>query len=184
RSYVIVTDRSGSMITPDGAGTRWDSARKAVEQLVEKVLHYDLDGSVPLFLFDHEVESIGDCTSPSQVLSVFKDYPPRRGTTNLAAALETVLSKYAGKNRSNYENVPGLTVIVILDGSTDDNEAVKTVMRKYADPANGFCMNHTDIAISFCQVGNDPGATAFLKELDEGVAGKPDICDTLCDEKL
>ena len=184
RSYAIVIDRSGSMTTGDGSGTRWDSAKKAVEQLVGKVLEYDLDGSVPLYLFDHEVESVGDCTSPSQVLSVFNDYPPRRGTTNLAPCLETVLGKYAGNQRENYENIPGLTVVVILDGTTDNNQAVRDVMKKYADPANGFCASHTELAISFVQIGNDPGATAFLKELDEGVAGKPDICDTLLDNDL
>jgi hypothetical protein len=184
RSYAIVIDRSGSMVTPDGAGTRWDSAKKAVEQLVGKVLEYDLDGSVPLFLFDHEVESVGDCTSPSQVLSVFNDYPPRRGTTNLAPCLDMVLGKYAGNKRENYENIPGLTVIVILDGETDDNQAVKNVMCKYADPANGFCASHTEIAVSFVRIGDDPGAKAFLEELDEGVAGKPDICDTCCDDQI
>ena len=184
RSYVFCIDRSGSMMTPDGAGTRWDSAQRAVEQLVGKVLEFDLDGSVPLYLFDYETEFVGDCVSPSQVLSVFKDLPPRRGTTNLAPCLDTVLGKYAGKNKENYENVPGLTVVVLLDGETDSNQAVKDVMRKYADPANGFCASHVEISIAFVQLGDDPGATAFLKELDEGVAGLPDICSTCKDEKL
>lgn len=179
RQYCILIDRSGSMSwdDPTTSTSRWESARKAVEKIVEKCFVYDCDHKVPVFLFDNDVDFVGECTDSQQVMSIFKSYKPR-GSTDLAKGLNALLEEYAGRQRPNYEVCPGLTVVVILDGMADDKEAVKDVMRKYSDPANGYCSNHTQIAISFLQIANDPGATAFLKELDEGVLGKPDICDT------
>lgn len=157
RQYVLIVDRSGSMSWPDVGGgcCRWESAQKAVEKIVEKVFVYDSDGKVPLYLFDHEVEFVGECVSSSQVCSIFTDYKPR-GTTDLAKCLETAMETYVGKNRNNGAIVPGSTFIVILDGATDDSDAVKAVLRKFADPANGFVTNHTQVAVSFVQIGDIP----------------------------
>jgi hypothetical protein len=183
RQYVIIVDRSGSMGCPDGRGTRWDSAGKAVEKLVETVFKYDTDHIVPLYLFDDKVEFIGECTKTSQVTNIFKTYGPR-GTTDLAKCLDEALKTYSGTKRPNYEIVPGTTFIVILDGSSDDNEAVKTVIRHYAEPQNGYIANHTQIAISFIQIGDDSGATRFLQDLDDNMKGGPDIVDTKKDDIL
>lgn len=183
RQYVFCIDRSGSMGWQDGRVTRWDSARRAVEKLAETVFEYDVDHSVPLYLFDHEVEFVGECTKSSQVVDVFKSYQPR-GTTDLAQCLEVAMEEYCGRNRCNYEVCPGTTFIVVLDGCADDKEAVKKVLRKFADPANGYVANHTQVAVSFLQIADDPGAAAFLQELDEGFAGTPDIVDTKKDDIL
>lgn len=183
RQYVLICDRSGSMSWPDGNTTRWESARKAVDKIVETVFKYDVDGSVPLYLFDDQVEFVGECVNSGQVVSVFNNYQPR-GKTDLAGCLDVAMKTYLGKNRSNFGTVPGTTFIVILDGDADDRGAVKDVIRKYADPANGYIENHTMAAISFVQIADDPGATAFLKDLDDGVIGTPDICDFKCDNFL
>ncbi|CAM9236409.1 unnamed protein product [Ectocarpus sp. 8 AP-2014] len=177
RQYAVLIDRSGSMGWSDDSTTRWETARKAVEKIVEKCFVYDTDHKVPVYLFDDKVEFVGECTDSSQVVSIFNNYQPR-GTTDLAQCLEVAMEEYAGRKRSNFETCPGSTFIVVLDGSTDDNDAVKRVLKKFADPANKYCENHTQIAVSFLQVGRDPGASAFLKELDEGFAGTPDIVDT------
>lgn len=168
---------------PDGSTTRWESARKAVEKMAETVFKYDIDHSIPLYLFDDKVEFVGELTKSSQVVEVFKNYEPR-GTTNLAQCLEVALEEYAGSKRPNYEVCPGTTFIVVLDGCADDKDAVKRVLRKFSDPANGYVANHTQLAISFLQIADDPGATAFLKELDDGFIGTPDICDTKKDDIL
>ena len=181
RKYSIIIDRSGSMATGDGFGkTRWDSARKAVEKLVDAVFKYDDDGRVPLYLFDDQVEFVGECTSSSQVKGVFESYKPR-GTTKLAECLDLAMKTYLPKNRSDSEFLPGSTFIVILDGTCDNKEAVKTVIRHYADPASGYIKSHTDAAISFLRIGDDPGAIQFLQELDDGSPEYPDIIDTKAD---
>jgi hypothetical protein len=71
---------------------------------------------------------------------------------------------------------PGTTFLVLLDGSADDEEAVISTLKYYANPSNGFVENHTQIAVSFIHIGNDARATKFLETLDNTI--QPDICDT------
>lgn len=183
RQYVLICDKSGSMASRDGDSTRWESARLAVEKLVEKMFIYDTDGKVPLYLFDNNVEFVGECTSAGQVAKVFNDYQPG-GTTDLGKCLEIAMSTYVGKKRQNWSIVPGTTFVVILDGDADDRQTVKDVIIKYSDPANNFIEHHSNIALTFIQIGDDKGATAFLKELDDKMMGTPDVCDTAKDNEL
>lgn len=181
RQYVIIVDKSGSMGERDGEGTRWDSARKAVENMIDVIFTYDIDHSVPLYLFDTNPIFIGEVTKPGQVLKVFREYHPG-GTTGLGKVLKMALETYAGTNRPNYEVVPGTTFIVLLDGGADDPEEVYNVLKYYADPNNGYVTNHTQIAVSFVQIGDDKAASDFLKRLDDDI--EPDIADFKKDDIL
>ena len=184
RQYVLIIDQSGSMSWPDKRNTtRWESARRAVEKLVETIFKYDVDHTVPLYLFNDKVTFVGECTDSSQVIEVFDSHRPG-GTTDLAKCLDVAIEEYAGRKRPNYEVVPGTTFIIVLDGCADDKEAVKRTVRKVADPANGYVANHTQVALSFLRIADDPEAKRFLKELDEGFCGVPDICDTKEDDIL
>jgi Mg-chelatase subunit ChlD len=182
RQYVLVVDRSYSMTTPDGRGTRWTSACSAVQKLIGAMFMHDVDNCVPVYVFDHETTFVGECTDARDVLNVFKEIQPR-GSTDLAGALCVAMEAYTGARRPNYAVVPGTTFVVIIDGATDDNEAVKRVLQRFADPANGYVTNHTQIAVSFIQIGDDAGATRFLQDLDDNL--KPlDIVDTKKDDIL
>jgi hypothetical protein len=183
RQYVIIIDRSGSMSTPDGLrpGTRWTSAEKAVENMIDTIFRYDVDHSIPLYIFDHEVIFLGEVTNSSQIKGVFKEFKPR-GTTGLNEALKEALETYAGAKRPNYEVVPGTTFIVLLDGGANDETAVFNTLNYYANPKSGYVTNHTQIAISFIQIGDDPSATRFLKKLDDEI--EPDIVDAKKDDLL
>lgn len=185
RQYVLIIDKSGSMETADPGvdqgPTRWDSARRAVENFIDTIFKYDIDHTIPVYLFDTSPKFLGEVQKPGQVLKIFKEYKPG-GTTNLADVLEEALEEYAGRKRPNYEVVPGTTFIVLLDGSADDEKAVFKVIQKYADPKNGYVSNHTQIAISFIQIGDDESATKFLQQLDDSI--EPDICDTKKDDIL
>ncbi len=183
RQYVIIVDRSGSMGANDSPNgdTRWDSARKAVEKMIDTVFQYDIDHTVPLYIFDNEVIFLGEVKDSNQVKAVFKEYKPR-GTTGLNGALKEALGTYAGTKRANYEVVPGTTFIVLLDGGADDPDGVFKTLKYYADPASGYISNHTQIAVSFIQIGDDVSATKFLKKLDDEI--EPDICDAKKDNIL
>jgi hypothetical protein len=55
---------------------------------------------------------------------------------------------------------------VILDGSPNDKEVGENAVKRttpFADPVNGYIDNHTQIAVSFVQIGDDVQATRFLK---------------------
>lgn len=185
RQYVICVDRSGSMGFKDKeqGRTRWKSAKMAVETLLPVIFKHDADGSVPLYLFDSNVTFVGECTDPQQVAEVFDSYQPG-SSTNLAACLEEAMGTYLGSKRPNYEVVPGTTFIVLLDGGADDPDKVKAILKKYADPKNGFVANHTQAAVSFVQIADDPGATNFLQDLDNMQPPETDICDTCKDDVI
>lgn len=184
RQYVICVDKSGSMSFNDKNGrTRWISAKMAVEALIPIIFKYDADGSVPLYLFGSDVDFVGECTNPQQVAEVFDKYQPG-GTTNLSACLESAMGTYLGTKRANYEVVPGTTFIVLLDGGADDPAKVKEILRKFADPKNGFVANHTQAAVSFVQIADDAGATKFLQDLDDMEPPETDICDSKRDDLL
>lgn len=183
RQYVIIIDKSGSMDCPDktSGSTRWVAARNAVEKMIDVIFKYDIDHTVPLYLFDSSPTFVGEVQKPGQVLKIFKDYKPS-GSTGLDHVLEMTLNEYAGKNRPNYEVVPGTTFIVLLDGLADNENNVFQVLRKYSDVKNGYITNHTQIAVSFIQIGDDESATKFLQRLDNEI--EPDICDTKKDDIL
>ncbi|ACH46899.1 putative von Willebrand factor [Feldmannia species virus] len=180
RQFVLLIDRSGSMGWPDGDDkTRWERAKEVTKALVPSLFKYDVDKSIPLFLFDSEVSFVGECTNASQIETVFTEYQPGT-TTNLSGALEQAMEMYLGSKRVNYEVVPGTTFIVLLDGGADNPDEVVQVLQKYADPANGYISNHTQAAVSFVQIADDISATMFLRSLDEL---KPlDIVDTKKDD--
>lgn len=110
-----------------------------------------------MYLFDDQVEFVGECVNSSQVKGVFETYQPR-GTTKLDKCLNMARKEYSGTQRPNYKVIPGTTYTVILDGTADNNEGEKTVLHHFADPANGYIENHTQIAVRFIQIDDCPDA--------------------------
>ena len=191
RQYVLLIDKSGSMQTPDRdgglRGDRWGAAEKAVKGLVDAMFKNDMDHKVPTYLFGHNVETIGELTDSNQVMLLFKEHGPDGRNTNLSGALKIALDDHIGKNRNNYEVVPGTTLVVITDGAPNYEHKVKEVLQEYANPDNGYIQNDEELAITFIQIGDDAGAREFLKSMDKGWSfdgRKMDICDTKKDDDL
>lgn len=191
RQYVLLIDKSASMQSYDSDGgyrkDRWGAAEIACKGLVKAMFENDMDHKIPTYLFGHKVETIGELTNENQVMELFSQHEPDGRNTNLSDALETALNEHIGSVRNNYEVVPGTTVVVITDGAPNYRERVKNVIKRYADPSNGFIKNDTELAISFIQLGDDSGATSFLEEMDKGWyfnSNKMDICDTKKDDSL
>jgi hypothetical protein len=84
-----------------------------------------------------------------------------------------LLRKKAGKTKAN-----GEMLLIVTDGQpSDEKEVSKEIVNftKSLDNGDG------EYAISFIQVGKDPGASAFLKRLDDDLVSqgaKFDIVDT------
>lgn len=61
---------------------------------------------------------------------------------------------------------------------------MKKLLKKYADPKNGYVSNHTQAAVSFVRIADDPGAIKFLEELDNMEPPETDICDSQADDLI
>jgi uncharacterized protein with von Willebrand factor type A (vWA) domain len=173
RNYTLILDKSGSMSTPDcGGKSRWYYAKESTLALARKCEQLDPDG-ITVYAFSGRFRRYDNVTA-SRVEQIFMENDPI-GTTNLAGVLQDAINHHF-QHRSTSQ--AGETILVVTDGEPDDRKAVIEVIIQ----ATQKMERDEELAISFIQVGNDAGATAFLKALDdqlEGVGAKFDICDTI-----
>ena len=165
--FIAVVDASGSMATDDMSGgrSRWKAMQETAEQFLRDISKIDSDG-IGLVVFSGSSVDSFDNVNVSKVTEVFQNRNPR-SSTPLAEALTAAL-KLAGKSdKKDF-------IIVFTDGVPDDEVAAARVIREAANK------QETDDALTilFVQVGNDAAATAYLKKLDDQLAGcKFDIVD-------
>jgi hypothetical protein len=175
RDYTLILDKSGSMSTTDQGGkSRWDYVQESTLAIARKCEQLDPNG-ITLYTFSGRFRRYDNVTA-SRVSQVFQENDPL-GSTNLAAVLQDATNNYFQRKASGQTTI-GETLLVITDGEPDDRRAVIDVIIRATEKME----NDAELAISFIQVGNDAGATTFLKALDdqlESVGAKFDICDTI-----
>jgi uncharacterized protein with von Willebrand factor type A (vWA) domain len=181
RDYTLIVDKSGSMMTPEGTGskTRWSSAEESTFALAAKCEQLDADG-ITVYLFSGRFKRYENVTS-AKVAQIFQENEPS-GRTDLASVLQDAVNHYF-QNKASGQAKSGETILVITDGEPDDRKAV---MRVIID-ATRQMERDEELAISMIQVGNDTQATRFLKALDdelEGVGAKFDIVDTITIDEM
>lgn len=165
--FIIVVDRSGSMGIEDMSGgrSRWKYMQETAATFARDMGKIDSDGLGLVVFGGSSIESF-DGVNADKINEIFAGREPRGGTP-LAEAL-TAAFKLAGKSdKKDF-------IIVFTDGEPDDKAAAAKVI---IDQANS---QETDDActILFVQVGRDPGATAFLRKLDDDLtSAKFDIVD-------
>lgn len=175
RDYTLIIDKSGSMATKDQPGqrSRWAAARESTEAFARRCEELDPDG-LTLYVFASKFRRY-DRVTADRVSAVFVENEPCGGT-DLAAVLDHSFDAYFQRKGSG-ESRPE-TVLVVTDGAPDDEKAVmKSVIRAAKRVQRG-----DELAVSFIQIGNDPGARKFLKILDDEMvrAGAPfDIVTTV-----
>jgi von Willebrand factor type A domain len=180
RDYTLILDKSGSMSVADQGGkSRWLYAQESTLALARKCDQLDPDG-ITLYTFSGRFKRYDNVTA-NRVDQIFLENDPV-GTTNLAAVLQDALNNFfqrraVGDTAQSGEK-GGETLLVVTDGEPDDRRAVIDIIINATQKLD----RDEELAILFIQVGNDAGATAFLKALDdqlEGVGAKFDICDTI-----
>ena len=173
RDYVIAIDRSGSMGTPHKGGkSRYQYAQEQTEALARKCAEFDSDG-IDVYVFNNTVKSFHGVT-PDKVSQIFKENEPGGGTaTDLV--LKAVFDRYfEAKGKGSAKPV---TLIVITDGEPNDKSAVARTIVEATKKIDA----DEELAVTFIQAGDDPGARAFLEALDndlQGQGAKFDIVDT------
>lgn len=166
--FIVVIDKSGSMGEPNKPGstvTRWEAVQESAMTFVRDVEKFDSDG-LGMVLFSGAGVSSNDGVTGDKIREVFAQHSPR-GSTPLAEALTAALALAGKSDKKDF-------IVVFTDGVPDDRAAAAKVI------ADASHKQETDDALTilFVQVGNDSGAAAYLKSLDDDLKGcKFDIVD-------
>jgi len=174
RDYILAVDASSSMgVQMSNGQTRWATVAEAAFGLAQAIEQFDPDG-IQVYTFASLIKEHGSATAQT-VADLFSKNKPF-GSTNLAGLLNTVLlQKWVPE-------VP-TTLIVITDGQPDDKAAAAQSLVA----ATKKMQSDDQLAITFVQVGDDPGATNFLKFLDDelmGLGAKFDVVDTFPSDRF
>lgn len=174
---IFLIDDSGSM-----AGSSWRQTSDALRTILPICTAHDKDGVDVHFLNTPTSPTFSGLKNPADVERVFSRVRPRGATptgTRLLALLKPYLLKL---ERVGPDAVKPINIIVITDGApTDDVESVIVSTAKKLDKLD---VPAWQVGIQFFQVGNEPGAAAALKELDDDLANLHggdvrDIVDTV-----
>jgi hypothetical protein len=186
----ILLDRSGSMEDrdPGMTTTRWQQGQKTVKDLAVASQTIDDDG-ITVGCFDNEFH-VEENTTPEAVDRIFSKIRPR-GSTNTAGALSQRLDAYferrdgkkVTKKVGGFLGVGGkevtevvkpekpakpVIILVYTDGCPDSQSALENVIISATKKMN----SQDEVAIVFMQCGFASSATAFLKQLDDGLEAK------------
>ena len=181
RDFVLVIDSSGSMGTADqrGGRTRWEAAKESTIALANKAAKYDPDG-LTLFTFAGKHRRFDNVLDSQKVSQIFEEVDPN-GSTNLDGVLDDVFSSYLARKTQGSTKPNGEIAVIITDGQPDDQTAVKKRIIDFSQKLD----KDEEYGILFVQVGNDPGARAFLKALDDDLTkAKFDIVDAITMDEM
>lgn len=181
RDFTIIIDRSGSMATRESNGkSRWEICQETTFALASKVEKFDPDG-LTLYTFASKFNKKDNVTS-DKVKQVFLENDPN-GSTALHLVLKDAFDSFLSRKKAGQLKENGEIIIVVTDGEPDDKEAVaKEIIRV----TKGMDKDE-ELGILFAQVGNDGGARAFLKSLDDDLekrGAKFDAVDTMTFEDI
>ncbi|KAJ7828152.1 hypothetical protein B0H14DRAFT_2812566 [Mycena olivaceomarginata] len=191
---VILVDDSGSMTTAVRKNkTRWNEAGEALATLAETAQLYDKDG-IDIYFLNNKTEAHN-----------IKVYSLPAGATPTGERLDQILKPHlliledaqikpdgTPIDKNSGQIIKAINFIVITDGaSTDDPKyTIIDAATRLKDLRN---LSLTQVSLSlafryecdvidldrnpFVQIGNDPGATRALQELDDDLAKDKNIRD-------
>lgn len=181
---IFVIDDSGSM-----AGRSWRETRDALAAITPICTAHDPDG-IDVYFLNHRSGSSGsgsqapggyyNIRDAHQVERLFSSVRPG-GATPTGNRLQSILKPYiAGLSRrpDSMDATKPVNVIVVTDGAaSDDPEAIIVHNARKLD--NLDAPPH-QVGIQFFQVGNEYGAAAALRQLDDDLVdqGIRDMVDT------
>ena len=153
-------------VSPTESRWQWCSEQtESLSQQLQSSLKDHLNDHLKVVLFSDNYKVYKDIDLTS-VPAFFASNQPY-GNTNANAALRSQLRAYFAARDKNEGPVRPLLVAMITDGCPDDPLALRQTIidatNKMHDP--------NEIAITFLQVGVDPQASKYLRELDDCLVG-------------
>ena len=171
--FIVAIDTSGSMGEAVKSGsnqTRWEAVQETAMTVIREVEKIDEDGLGLVLFGGANVESFDGVTS-DKFREIFKTRSPR-GSTPLAEALTAAIKLTGKSDKKDF-------VIVLTDGEPNSRaDAIKVI----CDQAKSQGKDE-DLTFLFIQVGDDAGATDFLKMLDDGLQDKYNLPFDIVDVK-
>jgi hypothetical protein len=183
RDYVLVIDKSASMEETDTkAGvSRWEEAKETTIALARKMSEFDPDG-ITVYTFGSSFKKYENVTE-AKVKDIFMENSPG-GSTILAPVLQDIFADYKKRKAAGSTKANGEVLMVVTDGAPQDgSEAQKAIINF----GNNLSNADDEYGIGFFQIGKDPQATKYLKNLDDGLVpagAKYDIVDTKTVEEI
>ncbi|KAG9008062.1 hypothetical protein FRB90_009102 [Tulasnella sp. 427] len=183
---IFVVDDSGSM-----EGERWRTASEALKDLVNLVKDWDTNG-IDIYFLNAANSGKQGIKTVEEVEQAFDSVLPR-GPTPTGATLKALITPYVeslpSKSPERGAAYPKpRNYIVITDGAAtdEDDDRLKPVILKLMKKLDKIHAPLYQLGIQFVQVGKDETARAFLKKLDDQLAGSRtrDIVDTFPYDQL
>lgn len=192
---IFVIDDSSSMLDRLSYSgiSAWDEVKNALSSIAPICTARDPDG-IDVFFLNHKssepaskgsaaggYRGINDAAHVDRLFSAVRP----RGATPTGTSLRRILKPYielCDQKRNNIESVRPINVIVITDGAASDD--VESVLIQVAKKLDKMDAPPYQVGVQFFQVGNQPGATEALRELDDGLCdltedGIRDMVDTV-----
>jgi Mg-chelatase subunit ChlD len=162
--FIVVIDKSGSMGENDmpGGRSRWEYMQETAVAFCREMEKLDSDGLGVVLFSGSSIVSEDNVTS-ARIKEIFAANHPA-GSTPLDQALEASLKLANKSNKKDF-------ILVFTDGIPDDQERVKTIIRRQANSQD----SDDALTFMFVQVGYDAGATKYLHSLDDELGTKFDI---------
>lgn len=172
---VCCVDMSGSMtsalkhtvlkngVSTEHLTTRSQYAKECVLSVVQSAAQFDDDG-VTVAVFNNGYEIKNNVDEKTAAAFFAKHHPS--GGTRMAEMLSEIIADYFERRKRNPKKTKRTMIIVITDGEASDKQELKEVIAAATKEMDNEEMQDKDLGILFMQIGKDPDATAFLKELD------------------
>lgn len=176
--FELILDKSGSMADQYQGRAKWQYAQEMTIGLARFAEKYDDDGiTVVPFSNNYKVfENISH--GDEAIANLFKEEEPYGGTDTARVLKARIEDFFTSRAKGNPK---ARILIIITDGAPNDNDAVGHVIADATKRLSKENIAADQLNIEFIQVGDDAGATAFLKFLDEDLAklgATHDIVDT------
>ena len=191
--FILDDTRSMTLGATNGAKypTRWNLLGKSMEVVVDIACKYDRDGmdffflknTTPLYRIQNGKEILEKL---GEIKKTFKQ-PITAGPTIMHTVLERVIEpslraykqfRQAQDDGDASQPEPNpLNLIFVTDGATVDQEEVEQYINRVAQGLDALNAPPSFIGIQFVQIGDDPDAAKFLKDLDDQLESQHNIHD-------